>query len=451
MAEQVKTRWIKGLALTVLPLIVIAVGVVAVAADEDDKGRRQARTYWVGERDDSAYLGVSIEEETEHEEGGARVTRVVEGSPAEKAGVEKGDIIIGFEAETIRGPVGLTKQIRTKEPGDTVAIIVLRDGSRQTLTAELGDRSDRWTVMVEPRLRRLEEMELPEINEQVRDSMRRLAEAYTLDCEEGEEDCGYSYRYSIGWPRRAVLGVQLVEVTPELREHLGAEEGTGVLVSKVLQGTPAENAGVHVGDLIVAVDGEEISTSVDLRRALQGKAGETFDVQVIRDRTPMSLEVTIPEPERDRPTGPRAAAPPRPDRPARLRSPRVVVAPAVPEVPTATTVVPVAPEVQAVPVAPAAPEAGVEPVPVAPATPRGVVDAGRPAEREAQRVTREARRAQTLARREYERALRLQETRRNEAERARERAQDRARRAYERALRLMERQQTRQRTTLILL
>jgi membrane-associated protease RseP (regulator of RpoE activity) len=451
MAEQVKTPWIKGLALTLLPLVVVAFGVVAVADEEDDTGQRRARTYWIGERDDSAYLGVSIEEETDHEEGGARVTGVVEGSPAEKAGIEKGDIIIGFEAETIRGPVGLTKQIRTKEPGDTVAIVVLRDGSRQTLTAELGDRSDRWTVMVEPRLRRLEEMELPEINEQVRDNMRRLAEAYTLDCEEGEEDCGYSYRYSIGWPRRAVLGVQLVEMTPELREHLGAEENTGVLVSKVLQGTPAENAGVHVGDLIVAVDGEEISNSVDLRRALQGKAGETFDVQVIRDRTPMSLEVTIPEPERDRPTGPRAAAPPRPEGPARVRSPRVSVVTVVPDVPSATPAAPAAPEVRAKPDAPAAPEAGLEPVPVAPAAPRGVVDAGRAAEREAQRAARETRRAQTEARREYERALRLQEARRQEAERARDRVQKRARREYERALRLLERQQARERSTPILL
>ena len=51
-----------------------------------------------------------------------------------------------------------------------------------------------------------------------------------------------------------MLGVSLTETTPDLREHLGADKDRGVLVSKVLSGMPAEDAGIEVGDLITQVD-----------------------------------------------------------------------------------------------------------------------------------------------------------------------------------------------------
>ena len=100
--------------------------------------------------------------------------------------------------------------------------------------------------------------------------------------------------------------MQLVETTPELREHLGGTEEAGVLVSKILSGMPAQKAGLLVGDLIVSVDGEPVASSNELILALRDKAGETFDVEIVRNRRPRTLEVTIPVPETDRPTGPRA-------------------------------------------------------------------------------------------------------------------------------------------------
>ncbi|NIS30982.1 MAG: PDZ domain-containing protein, partial [Actinobacteria bacterium] len=51
------------------------------------------------------------EEETDLDEGGARVTHVMDDSPADRAGLRRGDVIIGFNGKTIRGPAGLTKQI----------------------------------------------------------------------------------------------------------------------------------------------------------------------------------------------------------------------------------------------------------------------------------------------------------------------------------------------------
>jgi len=56
----------------------------------------------------------------------------------------------------------------------------------------------------------------------------------------------------------------------------------------------------------VAVDGESVEDAGDIREALQGKEGETFDVEVIRDRRRTSIAVTIPEPDDEAPSGPRA-------------------------------------------------------------------------------------------------------------------------------------------------
>jgi len=98
---------------------------------------------------------------------------------------------------------------------------------------------------------------------------------------------------------RPVLGVQLVEPTPELREHLGGPPDAGVLISKVLEGMPAEEAGLRVGDLIVAVDRRDIEDTRDLIRALREHAGESVDIEIVRDGSTMRLSVALPEPEED--------------------------------------------------------------------------------------------------------------------------------------------------------
>jgi len=99
--------------------------------------------------------------------------------------------------------------------------------------------------------------------------------------------------------RRGFLGVQLVELTPELRRHYGATAENGVLVGKVEPGSPAEAAGLRVGDVIVALDGEEMEGSWDIRRHVRAlEDGEALAIEAIRDGTRLDLSATIVEKER---------------------------------------------------------------------------------------------------------------------------------------------------------
>jgi membrane-associated protease RseP (regulator of RpoE activity) len=306
-----RLAWVP-LALAAAVLVVwIAGSAVSVAQDHRDDHDH-------ADHDERAYLGVRIEEETDHPEGGARVTRVIEGSPADEAGLEDGDIVIGLDGATIRGPRGLTDRVRSRAPGDRVEVVVIRDGREERFDVELGARSESFHFDfempdVEMHMEHLGEMledldidlegldidlegldlNLEDIGERIREGM-----ANVQICEDG--DCRH---FSWHHRRRPMLGVELTDVTPELREHLGAAPDAGVLVGRIVSDTPAERAGVLVGDLIVSLDGEPIRHAGDLRRALHDKDGTTVTLEIIRDRAPMTLDVTFPERE-DEPGAP---------------------------------------------------------------------------------------------------------------------------------------------------
>ena len=286
------------------PSAVFATLVLALILGAAPAAQAQSKSYFVPVDEPvaadggGAYLGVRLTEETEQPEGGARITHVVDGTPASEAGLEAGDVIVEFDGETIRGPLALTKRIHTREPGDRVAVRVLRDGREQNVEVELGKRTQLLGVVPEGtwNVDRWKEAQ-ENLHEQLEGLSQRY-EYYLAPNVEGQV-------FSLGWGKPK-LGVQLVETTVELREHLGGSEDEGVLVSKVLDGTPAERAGLRVGDLILSIDGDSVHSVGQLREALGGKEGETFPVRVAREGRTTSVEVTIPGPDDDRPTGPRA-------------------------------------------------------------------------------------------------------------------------------------------------
>lgn len=92
---------------------------------------------------------------------------------------------------------------------------------------------------------------------------------------------------------RGYLGLQLTDLTPELRAHFRVPEGAGVLVGQVEEGSPAAAAGVRVGDVLTAVDGERMEDSRGVRRHVRGlEDGEAVALEVYRDGRRMALSAT---------------------------------------------------------------------------------------------------------------------------------------------------------------
>ncbi|HEU5216622.1 MAG TPA: trypsin-like peptidase domain-containing protein [Gaiellaceae bacterium] len=99
-----------------------------------DSARKVAQTLIAGGKVQHAYLGIRIEDTP----SGARVTQVVPGSPADKAGLEKGDVITSFDGRPVNSADVLTAAVFNAKSGDTVPVVVHRDGTTKHLSVTLG-------------------------------------------------------------------------------------------------------------------------------------------------------------------------------------------------------------------------------------------------------------------------------------------------------------------------
>ena len=120
----------------------------------------------------------------------------------------------------------------------------------------------------------------------------------TWTSEDGE---GLPRKFKIAGPLgRGYLGVQLTELTPELRQHFGAPEDQGVLVGHVEDGSPADKAGLRVGDILTEIDREPIESSWDLTAAVRPKKdGASVELEIVRGGHTQTLNATLAERERD--------------------------------------------------------------------------------------------------------------------------------------------------------
>ena len=88
-----------------------------------------------------AFLGVSTTEPMDGS-GGAQVVEVVSDGPAQKAGIRIGDLIVSFDGKPVAGADTLSGLVQTRQPGDTVQVVVERNGSSRTVSVTLGTRPD---------------------------------------------------------------------------------------------------------------------------------------------------------------------------------------------------------------------------------------------------------------------------------------------------------------------
>jgi serine protease Do len=197
------------------------------------------------------WLGVEIRpvtpdlaEELELEEpAGVLISRVYPGSPADEAGLERRDVIVEFDGQSISALEELPQAVADTPVGKTVVVRVVRDGKREKIRVEVG------------------EMETPEL-------------ADTVGASQSPES----------------FGLRTQTLTKELAERLGIDEDHGVVIAEVEPDSPAEEAGLRRGDVIVEVDKEEVKDTEELK-ALLKKADDRALVAVRRGRS--SLYVVL--------------------------------------------------------------------------------------------------------------------------------------------------------------
>jgi len=197
------------------------------------------------------WLGVSIQEVTPDlaksfalkEKQGALVAQVVTGGPAEKAGIEQGDVILGFDGKEIAESKDLPRIVASTPVGKTVTVKLLRNGKAIDRQVKLG-----------------------EMEEKVDTS--KLSSSHKT------------------------LGVEVQNLTPEIAKELGVKRDAGIVVTQVEPGSSAADAGIHPGDVIKQVNRKPVKNVEDFVQKVD-KATEKDSVLLLIQRGQNSLFAAV--------------------------------------------------------------------------------------------------------------------------------------------------------------
>ena len=265
-----KKMVVGGLAVATLAAVAYLVTPVAAAQQRD---RRPAFDAWnLALEGPGSSIGVTVEDQS-GDAAGVRIESVREGTPATRAGLQKGDVVVEFDGERTRSARQFTRLVRETAPGKSVKMTVLRDGSRRTIDITPESR-DSVTLQQFPRI--------------TGDVFSGVPRDFNFDFDPkffvGEGVFGSTRR----------IGVAVVPMSDQLAAYFGVKEG--VLVSEVSSGTPAATAGIQAGDVITAVNGRNVLSSADLIREVRAaESGSTLDLRLTRNRKEMAVKVTLPQ------------------------------------------------------------------------------------------------------------------------------------------------------------
>lgn len=230
-----------------------------------------------------SFLGVGIAEITSararelklREEHGVEITHVEDNSPAMKAGLKAGDVILEYNGQRVEGIEQFGRLVRETPAGREVKLLISRNGANQTVQASVGarkggmllNRSGDWHF-------EMPEMQMPDIP-----------------------------RVFSTWSS-SMLGVEAESLGKQLAEYFGVKDG--VLVRSVAKGSAAEAAGIKAGDVITKVDQSAVATPSDLTSAVRSaRSKKPFTIQITREHREMTVSVTIEDDRSGRETLPR--------------------------------------------------------------------------------------------------------------------------------------------------
>ena len=225
---------------------------------------------------------------------GVAITQVVKDSPAEKAGLRKDDVILRFEGDSVTSVRKLNRLVSEVAPDQTVKLSISRGGSEQEVAVTIGKRSDSMNAMGNFDFKDLEKLKgLDKIEglDRLKELERNMPPGAKVWKWEGPGKDGMFYAF--GNHRR--IGVSTTQLTKQLADFFGVSDGKGVLVTSVMEDSPAAKAGLKAGDVITAIDGEKVDGAGDLAQGINKKKDGEVTLTVIRNKNQRTINVTPKE------------------------------------------------------------------------------------------------------------------------------------------------------------
>jgi S1-C subfamily serine protease len=243
----------------------------------------------------AGWFGVTLSDEGLLDERGGTffqgypvVSEVEPNSPASKAGVRPGDILVSFNSHDMRGSVF---QLRSwLKPGAPFELRLQRKDGIRIVHGTLGHAPEGWREKVVIDLRPTEEFEVrtrtgahSPLKTQRVTTIRtpaptRLPPALIPN-------------FTFGAGIYPFAGMEFTALNEDIRDVLGVKP-EGVFVTNVLEGTPARIAGLRGGDVLLLANGVRLVTPVDLVQAITEAGDRKLNLRIIRKRKPRTLTLS---------------------------------------------------------------------------------------------------------------------------------------------------------------
>ena len=274
-----------------------------------------------GVRSTQGYLGVDVRDLTDDElsalklkdERGAEITRLDHDGPACKAGIREHDVVLQMDGRPVQGQEQFRHMLHDAQAGRVVTLVMLRDGQQQIIRATMANREevekqawDQHIAVVDPDGPAASPAPPPAgPGGHVRSSLGFL-HGGSATTEPGGGKSRSFLGTMLGAP---YIGAVVEQVGPQLGEFFGVPSGVGLLVKSVDANSPAAEAGMRAGDVVLKVNQVTVSTENEWSKLLHESKGHAMPVVVLRERKEQTLSLTpdtkrkarMEMPGRDRP------------------------------------------------------------------------------------------------------------------------------------------------------
>jgi S1-C subfamily serine protease len=231
------------------------------------------------------YLGVTVhdvdptraQKEKLTNAAGAEVVSLDHDAPAAKAGIHTGDIIQAINGQVVGDAAALSRLLRDMPVGKFVELQIVHNAKVEKVHLQLADR----TALVQHAWAHHFHVPMPEPAPIVNGFAGQRSFGDGAGPADGDTDS------------QAYVGAQVEPLTPQLAKYFGVRAGNGLLVRAVEDKSPAGNAGLDAGDVILTANGMPLETTADWLQTLRANAGHPVPIVVLRNRKVITLAITV--------------------------------------------------------------------------------------------------------------------------------------------------------------